>query len=62
MTPDPLAPVRRAAKLKQRADDNYLKTLTEAAAAIGYAALGRELGVTRQAVRQMIQRSKEEEA
>ena len=55
---DPLARVKRAAASKRRQDERYLAALLAAVDAHGYAAVALALGVSRQAVRQLVERSR----
>jgi DNA-binding CsgD family transcriptional regulator len=49
--------VRRAARAKSRADARYKQTLQDAVAAgASHAQIGRELGLSRQAIRQQLER------
>ena len=49
--------VKRAARAKSRADARYVEALASAhAAGVSYADLARAAGVSRQAVRQLLQR------
>lgn len=57
--PDPLSGVKRAAAAKRRADDQYRATLVAAVdAGASYAELARELGTSRQAIRQLVIRAR----
>jgi DNA-directed RNA polymerase specialized sigma24 family protein len=55
---EPLARLARAASSKRRADERFRAALLEAVDARGYAQVARELGVTRQAVRQLAERAR----
>lgn len=62
-TPDPLARVKRAADAERRAAATSRAALLDAvrdalAAGVSYGELGRTLGVSRQAVRQLVERSR----
>lgn len=54
-----LARVKRAASARRRAEDQYRAALVAAAGAgVSYAELARAAGTTRQAVRQLVERSR----
>jgi len=56
---DPLAAVKRADAARRRAELRFRASLREAhAAGISYGELGRLLGVSRQAVRQLVERQR----
>lgn len=55
--PDPLAAVKRAAASKRRSERLYRAALTAAHPQHSYAAIAKAAGVSRQAVRQLIERA-----
>lgn len=55
--PDELARVKQAAATRDRAEQRYRSALLAAVHAHGYAAVARQLGVSRQAVRQLVTRA-----
>jgi hypothetical protein len=56
---NPLAEVRRVAKAKRRADERYRAALVRAVDELGeYALVAEAAGVSRQAVRQLVQRER----
>lgn len=58
MAPSELARVRRARRARDRADEELRQAVVAAAAAgHSFAAIGDELGVSRQAVRVMVKRA-----
>jgi hypothetical protein len=54
--PEPLAQLKRAAKRKDAAEEEYRKALVEAAKSASFAEIGRTLGMTRAGARQALAR------